>query len=482
VGTQPGEQYVYNNYGYILLAHIIEEVSGQSYADFLEQAIFTLLSMHNTGYQDSLSGVAKTYFDHVETTEAQFGLPAIVEGSGHMYSTTEDLFLWIQALNTNQLLPQELLEPMFERYVPETDLPLFGYGYGSFVTKILGRPLLMATGGGESFVTIYFRLPEDGLTLIVLTNQGDVDYISMMIAIVATIASALFLSDLVFALSAIAFILLLAVLLAAQKDRRVKTTWVIGVLWLLLAAPLALVFSCYLAEGRGAWTVLPTSLVLIFVLTKALLDFVFRIDFRQNRITRVTYLALKCLALFSLVWIAFSIHHSWGILILIAFGILAVSMFFMYRNEIKESEQMIKKLVLTVFFVLGALALAACDLGNTRLSTAEGAAYAAEVDEIVENMIIGDSECDYAMFTRDFDPIELEGVFDEDTWTQKCEANRGVYGKYQSKTLDHVEDRGTDRVVIYHVAFANDPDVTLEVAFRSDDPEYMIIDIDYYVE
>jgi hypothetical protein len=57
-----------------------------------------------------------------------------------------------------------------------------------------------------------------------------------------------------------------------------------------------------------------------------------------------------------------------------------------------------------------------------------------------------------------------------------------VYGAYQSKTLDHVEDRGTDRVVIYHVAFANDPDVTLEVAFRSDDPEYMIIDIDWYVE
>jgi hypothetical protein len=46
-------------------------------------------------------------------------------------------------------------------------------------------------------------------------------------------------------------------------------------------------------------------------------------DFRRNRITRLAYLTLKCLALFSLIWIAFSIHPSWGIPVLIAFGILA---------------------------------------------------------------------------------------------------------------------------------------------------------------
>jgi CubicO group peptidase (beta-lactamase class C family) len=43
VGAQPGERYIYNNFGYILLTHIIEQVSGQSYADFLEQTIFTPL-------------------------------------------------------------------------------------------------------------------------------------------------------------------------------------------------------------------------------------------------------------------------------------------------------------------------------------------------------------------------------------------------------------------------------------------------------
>jgi uncharacterized membrane protein YoaK (UPF0700 family) len=193
----------------------------------------------------------------------------------------------------------------------------------------------MGTGGGPSFVTVYFRLPLDGLTLIVLTNQGDEDFISMMTGIVTAITGALFLSDLIFALTAIAFMLLLAVLLAAQKNQRVKTTRVIGVLWLLLAAPLALVFSCYLAEGRGVWTLLPLSLVFLYMLAKVLLDFVFRIDFRRNRITRLAYLTLMCLTLFSLIWIAFSIHPSWGIIVLIAFGILAISLIFTYRNELR---------------------------------------------------------------------------------------------------------------------------------------------------
>jgi hypothetical protein len=74
------------------------------------------------------------------------------------------------------------------------------------------------------------------------------------------------------------------------------------------------------------------------MLAKALLDFVFRIDFRRNQIARLAYLTLKCLALFSLIWIAFCIHPSWGTPVLIAFEILAVSLIFLYRNEIRVTQ------------------------------------------------------------------------------------------------------------------------------------------------
>ena len=332
--ARPGEKFAYSNFGYYLLTYIIEQASGQSYADFLNKTIFTPLNMHNTGYQDSSSGVALAYPDRDTLEGVQFGPYPVPDGSDNVYSTGEDLLLWDQALYTDQLLPQTELEAMFERFVPETDYPPFGYGYGWMVTTILGRPVVGGAGGGAAFTTLYLRLPVDGLTLIVLTNQGG--WTDNPFPLLGAITSALFLSDLMFVLPAIAFMLLLAVLLAAQKNHRVKTTWVIGILWLLLVVPFALVYVRYLAEGRSVWTLLPLSLVLLYMLVKALLDFVLRIDFQQNRMFRLATLTLMCLALFSLIWIAFGIHPSWGIPVLIAFGFLAVSLIFMYRNGISE--------------------------------------------------------------------------------------------------------------------------------------------------
>ena len=83
------------------------------------------------------------------------------------------------------------------------------------------------------------------------------------------------------------------------------------------------------------WTLLPLGLVILYMLVKALLDLLFRTDFRRNRMARLAYLTLMGLTLFSLAWIAFSIHPSWGTPVLIAFGIIAASLTVMYRNEIK---------------------------------------------------------------------------------------------------------------------------------------------------
>ncbi len=337
LATQPGERYAYSNFGYDILAHIIEQASGQSYADFLEETIFKPLNMRDTGYEDRSSRVAAGYTSGYAKKATEYVLLPISDGSDALYSTTGNLYLWDQALNTDQLLPQDQLEPMFERYVTETDYPPFGYGYGWLVTRLLGRSLVASAGlgGAAGFATFSLRYPADGLTLIVLMNQGDVDHFSMLFAI----AGALFLSDLVFVLTAILFMLLLAVLLAAQKNHWIKTTWVISILWLLLAVPLALVFSRYLAEGRGVWTLLPLSLVLLYLLVKALLDLAFRLDLRRHRITRLAILTLACLALFSLIWIAFGIHPSWGTPVLIAFGILVGSLILMYRDEIRAWQQ-----------------------------------------------------------------------------------------------------------------------------------------------
>jgi hypothetical protein len=148
----------------------------------------------------------------------------------------------------------------------------------------------------------------------------------------------------------------------------------------------------------------------------------------------------------------------------------------------KETDQMIKRLVLAVLIALVTLTLPACGPRTTSraLPPEEGAAYAAEVDEYVESYLVGWSECDSAMHRRGFDPEVWEGnLLDESAFQQQCGADRAELGAYQSKTLDHVEDRGDLRVVIYHVEFENDPDVPLVMYFNIDDPDHLIVGVDF---
>jgi hypothetical protein len=129
----------------------------------------------------------------------------------------------------------------------------------------------------------------------------------------------------------------------------------------------------------------------------------------------------------------------------------------------KENDQMNKKFVLTVLIVLVTLTLAACAPRVTSrvLSPEEGAAYAAEVDDMVENMLIGLSENDWTMFSRDFHKdmlAEMESIFQ-----QYYDESIGVIGAYQSKTLDYVVAQGKYRILYYNLVFENDPDVTIQV-------------------
>ena len=181
--TRPGKQFAYNNLGYILLAHIIEQVSGQSFAGLLEKAIFTPLNMHNTGYEARSSGLSVGYADRGALSAASRVWLPISDGAGRLFSAVEDLFLWDQALYTDRLLPRTELDRMFEPYVRESNYPGFGYGYGWFVGNDRGRPVTAHSGEGAGFTSLIMRYPKDGLTGIMLINQWDIESIPIWAAI-----------------------------------------------------------------------------------------------------------------------------------------------------------------------------------------------------------------------------------------------------------------------------------------------------------
>jgi CubicO group peptidase (beta-lactamase class C family) len=168
---QPGARFYDDDTDYVLLGKIIEAVSGQSYADFLQNSIFDPLQMSNTGFDPTRSDLAVGYSDQVSVAQP-LNYWVHFSNSG-LYSTAEDLYRWDQALYTDKLVPQKALDTMFTSYV-QSDRAGYGHGYGWYVS--LDKPLIVKhPGHGNGFDTTIRRYVDDKATIIILTNREDND-------------------------------------------------------------------------------------------------------------------------------------------------------------------------------------------------------------------------------------------------------------------------------------------------------------------
>ncbi len=171
---QPGESWAYSNSGYILLGWLIEDLSGLSYGDFLQTHIFTPLKMDDSGYNpDIVEGMAVGYYD--KTSEPAFqGSPSVGFSCGGIYSTVEDLYLWDQALYTEQLIPQATLDVMFTPYAIAFESTVPNYGYGWIIEEQAGYRVVDHQGATDGFKAFIMRFPDIRITIIILSNQMDV--------------------------------------------------------------------------------------------------------------------------------------------------------------------------------------------------------------------------------------------------------------------------------------------------------------------
>lgn len=163
---QPGTMFRYTNTGYILLAYIIEQSTGLSYGDFLNQHIFIPLNMMNTGcdnHKEIIIHRAQGYEFESWFVNAAYMDMTLPVGGGNLYSTTGDLYKWDQALYTENLVNQESLEKMF---TPNE----FGYGYGWFIHTNDNRRQIHHGGGIVGFKNKIIRYVDERVTIIILNN------------------------------------------------------------------------------------------------------------------------------------------------------------------------------------------------------------------------------------------------------------------------------------------------------------------------
>ena len=168
-----GTSYRYSNSGYALLALIVENASGQSFATFLHDRIFAPLGMkHTVAFENGISTVSNRAFGYTlkdgKWTRKDQSTTSAVLGDGGIYSSIDDLAKWDAVLYDSRLLSDESRRLAFAPHA-NTDKPEVKYGFG---WRITGETL-WHSGETSGFRNVIIRNPSRCRTVILLTNRDN---------------------------------------------------------------------------------------------------------------------------------------------------------------------------------------------------------------------------------------------------------------------------------------------------------------------
>ena len=169
--AQPGERFIYCNGAYVLLALIVEQVSETPFPQFLEKELFAVAGLNNTFVYDgsglSTNTIARGY-NCIGQPDNE--IPRTF-GSGNVYSTTNDLVKWDAALRSETIISLEAQEQAYTSALlsggRKTD-----YGLGWHVSR--NETAVHHAGSIAGYRSHYFRMPQIGRTLVIVSNHGDV--------------------------------------------------------------------------------------------------------------------------------------------------------------------------------------------------------------------------------------------------------------------------------------------------------------------
>jgi CubicO group peptidase (beta-lactamase class C family) len=169
--SRPGHKYRYSNANYVLLCVIVERVSRQSLGDFLAAKIFKPLEMNNTFLSveplEKAGSVAVAYDQFGKRDDAG----GFITGSSGVYSTVDDLLKWDQALFTERLVRQSMLEAAFTPGRVREGTSTYGFGWN--ISNRDGGKFVWHTGNTGGFRAFVGRRLADKTTVILLTNRGN---------------------------------------------------------------------------------------------------------------------------------------------------------------------------------------------------------------------------------------------------------------------------------------------------------------------
>lgn len=177
----PGSQFQYSNAGYLLLGLIIEEVTGSSYREYIDEAVFARAGMASSGFfrlDESRPQVAVGYLTPGNASlpwpTNVFSIPAVGTADGGAFATASDIDAFLRAFHSGALVGEQLRNAMLTPRASVRDGLAMGWS-----VYVFDRPADVAYrfghgGSDPGAEAIVLHLPALDASIITLANMNGV--------------------------------------------------------------------------------------------------------------------------------------------------------------------------------------------------------------------------------------------------------------------------------------------------------------------
>ena len=181
--------FLYNNLAYATISYIAEEITNQTWEEYVMEHILQPLQMEQTNFSVTNSQRTDNYalpytMKDDCITEISFRNIDVVGAAGCINSTIEDMSKWILfhlnggKVGEHELISKELLQEMYAPHNPVPDQPILStpespvnsYGLGWFISAYRGYKMIHHSGGIDGFSAFASFMPNDNIGIVVLTN------------------------------------------------------------------------------------------------------------------------------------------------------------------------------------------------------------------------------------------------------------------------------------------------------------------------
>ncbi|UCE41218.1 MAG: serine hydrolase [Candidatus Aminicenantes bacterium] len=175
---KPGEEYLYCNTGYTLLAEIVERVTGQSFPEWTKENLFQPLGMSNTHFHDDHQMIVKNRaYSYAPSENSGFKkrvLSYANVGATSLFTTVEDLSKWANNFFTKKVGGPLVIAQMEQQGVLNSGEKI-DYAFGVSIGKYKGLKTVSHSGGDAGFRSHLLLFPDQKFAVAVLSNCGNIN-------------------------------------------------------------------------------------------------------------------------------------------------------------------------------------------------------------------------------------------------------------------------------------------------------------------